>query len=104
MHYDKLPFYDLSLRIRQASRIDKLPIDRYVLYLHREQSEPYNPTYNQQTEATTAALHSGSKWLKSAKNKFVWNNFITFSKYNLADWHNFRFRWLHILYIENLSN
>ena len=63
MHYDKLPFYDLSLRIRQASRIDKLPIDRYVLYLHREQSEPYNPTYTQQTEATAAALHSGFKWL-----------------------------------------
>jgi len=67
MHFDKLPFYDLSLRIRQASRIEKLPIDRYVLYLHIEQSEPYN----QQTEATAAALHSGSKWLKSAKNKFV---------------------------------
>ena len=50
------------------------------------------------------ALHSGSKWLKLAKNKFTWSDSTNFSKQVSGDSHDFRFRWLRSLYIENLSN
>ena len=42
MHYDKLPFYDLSLRIRQASRIDKLPIGMSCIYIENKVSPTTN--------------------------------------------------------------
>ena len=49
-------------------------------------------------------VHSGSKWLKAAQNKFGWCDFTNFFKLILEDLHHFRFRWLHLLHIKNLSN
>ena len=46
MHYDKLPFYDLSLRIRQAIRIDKLPIGMSCIYIENKVSPTTQPTTN----------------------------------------------------------
>ena len=50
------------------------------------------------------AIHSGSKWLKPAENKFTQSDFTSFSKQVTAESHNFLFRSLHLLCIKNLSN
>ena len=71
MHYDKLPFYDLSLRIRQARRIEKLPIGMSCIYIENEVSPTTQPTTNRPKLPPQPYVHSGSKWLKSAKNKFA---------------------------------
>ena len=39
-----------------------------------------------------SALHCGSEWLKSAKNKFTWIDFMNFFKQVSAGPHNFRFQ------------
>ena len=44
--------------------------------------------------------HSGSKWLKPAKNKFTWCDLTSFWKQFSAYWHNFRFRSFHLLPIK----
>ena len=46
------------------------------------------------------ALHSGSKWFKSAKNNFTKHNFFN----AISDSHNIHFRSFHSLFIQNLSN
>ena len=52
----------------------------------------------------TALAHSGSNWLKPAKNKFTWCYFTRFSMQVSSNSHNFRFRSLCALHIQNLSN
>ena len=54
--------------------------------------------------AFSVAAQRDSKWLKPAKNKFTWCDFTNFSKSISADLHHFRFRWLHALHIQNMSN
>ena len=49
------------------------------------------------------ALHSGSKLLKLAENKFTQCDFTSFSMQVSANSHNFRFR-LPAFHIQNLSN
>ena len=46
------------------------------------------------------ATHSGLKWLKFARNKFTWSVFTKNLKQVPADRNNFRFQWLHSLYIQ----
>ena len=48
--------------------------------------------------------HSGSKRLKLVKNKFAQNDFTYFSLQVSVNSHNFHFRRLHLLQIQNLSN
>ena len=51
-----------------------------------------------------STLHFGFKWLKPAKNKLTWSDFTSFSKLSLRDLYPFRFRFLHVLHIQNLLN
>ena len=52
--------------------------------------------------SVAAQRERDSKWLKPAKNKFTLCGFTNFSKSISADLH--RFRWLHALHIQNMSN
>ena len=46
-----------------------------------------------------SAQHSGSKWLKPAKNKLTGSDFTSFSMQISVDWRHLRFRSLHIFLI-----
>ena len=56
------------------------------------------------TEQNRWLAHSGSKWLKSVKNKFLQSDFTSFSIKVSAYSPNFRFRSLSALHFQNLSN
>ena len=48
--------------------------------------------------------HCGFKWMKPSKIKFTLCDFMNFSKQVPEDSHNFRFRSLHAINTQNLSN
>ena len=45
-------------------------------------------------------MHSDSKWLKLARNKFNLSDFTSFFKQDSADWHNFHYRSLQPIHFE----
>ena len=55
-------------------------------------------------QCCSCAAHSGSKRLKPAENEFNQSDFTSFSLQVTAISHNFRFRSLRTLHIQNLSN
>ena len=55
-------------------------------------------------QCCSCAVHSGSKRLKPAENKFTQSDFTSFSLQVSAISHNFRFRSLRPLHIQKLSN
>ena len=48
--------------------------------------------------------HSGSKWQKLAKNRFITVCLMRFHEFFQTNFHYFRFRWLLALHFQNLSN
>ena len=52
----------------------------------------------------SVVAHSGSKWLKPARNKLTWCDFTSCFSQVSANSHNFRFRSYRALLIQNLSN
>jgi hypothetical protein len=55
-------------------------------------------------EPADCETHGGSKKLKPAENKFTQSDFTNYSMQVTANSHNFRFRSLCALHIQNLSN